>query len=188
MSSQINVNEFKNGMTFLKDNNIYIVLESSHSKSGRGQAHVKVKAKNLLNNSIINITFVGGERVEKAYIEKKNMQFLYFDEKYGYFMDLENYEQIEISIDKIKSEQKFLKEELEVIIKIYNNQILGIELPKNITYTVTETSDAVKGDTVSGATKKAIIETGLEIDVPQFININDKIVLNIESKKYISKG
>lgn len=188
MNEQINVNDFKPGITFLKNDEVYLVLESFHSKSGRGQAHVRAKVKNLFKNSTLFFTFTGGEKVEKAFVKKEEVQFLYSDEKYSYFMNMNNFEQFEIDIKKIEDKKIFLIEGLRVNILFYNNRFLDIEIPKNITLKVIETTDAVKGDTVNKATKKAILENNLKIDVPQFVNINDKVVINTESLKYISKG
>lgn len=183
----INVNEFKPGVTFEYKDKIYIVLESIHSKSGRGQAHVKVKAKNLIEKTILNITFIGGEKVKKAFIEAKNAQFLYFDKIKGYFMDLDSFEQIEISNEKLEKEKKFLVSNLIIKLKLYKNIVFGIDLPLNITLIVTEAPDAVRGDTITNPTKKVTVETGFKIDVPQFISTGDKIVVNSETEKYVSR-
>jgi elongation factor P len=187
MAEQINVNDFKQGITFLRNNQVYQVIEANHAKSGRGQAHVKVKAKNLFTNSLQNITFVGGEKVEKAYILKKSMQFLYFEGNKAFFMDNKNFDQIEINDQKIEKNRDFLGIETTLNLLFFEDHLIDIEIPKNIILEVIETTDAIKGDTITNATKKAKLETGLEIDVPQFINISDKVLINTETKKYISK-
>lgn len=186
--ANINVNDLKPGVTFIgKDDNIYLTIEAEHAKSGRGQAHVKVKAKNMRNNSVNVLTFTGGEKINQAYINKKTMQFLYQDGNEFIFMDQEDFNQIKLTSDKFEEEFKFLSEESIVKILLYNEEVLGLEIPKNVTLTVTETADAVKGDTANKATKKAILETGIEIDVPQFIKTNDKIIVNTETGKYVNK-
>lgn len=187
MADQINVNEFKQGMTFLKNNQVYQVLEANHAKSGRGQAHVKVRAKNLFTNSLQNLTFIGGEKVQKAYISKKSVQFLYFEGNKAFFMDTKNFDQIEINDERIEKNRDFLGTEIIFNLIFYEDHLLDLEIPKNIVLEIIETTDAVKGDTVTNATKRAILETGLSIDVPQFINVNDKILINTETKKYVSK-
>ncbi len=188
MAEQINVNDFKSGITFLKNNSVFLVIEANHSKSGRGQAHVKVKVKNLVTGTINQITFIGGERVEKAFINKEKVQFLYSDEKRSYFMNNETFEQIEIENSFfVNKENNFLVEGLEVNITSYEGNILGIEIPKNVVIKILETTDAVKGDTVTNATKKAKLITGLEIDVPQFIGNGDEIIVNTETSKYVSR-
>jgi len=187
MAEQINVNEFKPGVTFLKDNDLYIVLESSHSKSGRGQAHVKCKAKNLFTNSVNSLTFTGGVKVEKAFVSKNKMQFLYVDGDKAFFMNNETFEQLEMELSKLKEELQYVTEGSEVIIMTYESKIIGIEIPKNVELEVVETADAVRGDTVNNATKKAKLETGIEIDVPQFINLGQKILINTTTGKYSGK-
>ena len=188
MAIQINVNEFKPGVTFLKDKNVFIVLESSHSKSGRGQAHVKCKVKNLFTGTVNSLTFTGGVKVEKAFVSKNKMQFLYVDGDNAIFMDNESFEQIEIKIDKLKEELDYIVEGSEVIIMSYESKFMGVEIPKNIELEVVETADAVKGDTVNNATKKAKLETGIEIDVPQFISLGQRIIVNTTTGKYSGKA
>ncbi|BDV02389.1 MAG: elongation factor P [Candidatus Hepatoplasma vulgare] len=187
MSELINVNDFKPGITFSKDGEVYIVIESSHAKSGRGQAHVKAKVRNLYTNAILTMTFTGAEKVEKAFIEKRSVHFLYSDELHSFFMDMENYEQFEIENEKIRNKIHLLVEELELFIIFYKEDLIGIELPKNISLRVVETANAVKGDTVNKSTKRAKLENNIEIDVPQFINTNDKVIINTENLKYVSK-
>ncbi len=187
MAEQINVNEFKVGMTFLYNGDVHMVLESSHSKSGRGQAHVKCKTKNLFTNTTTNITFVGGEKVEKAFVVKSKMQYLYLDGNNAVFMNNETFDQIEMSIEKLRNELKFITEGSEVLVISYDSKILGVEIPKNVELIVEYTADAVRGDTVNNATKKAILETGIEIDVPQFINVGQKIIINTSTGKYGGK-
>jgi elongation factor P len=187
MSDKINVNDFKPGITFKKDKDIYIVIESSHSKSGRGQAHVKCKVKNLLNNTIQHITFVGGEKVDKAFVKKDNMQFLYLDDSSAFFMNDETFEQIDVNLSYVQNELKYMHEGLNVQVISYEDKILGIELPSNVQLTVIEAPDAVKGDTVTNATKKIKLETGIEIDAPQFISVNQKIIVNTNTGKYVGK-
>lgn len=187
MAEQINVNEFKPGITFIHNGDVHIVIESSHSKSGRGQAHVKCKSKNLFNGSISVVTFTGGEKVEKAFVAKSSMQFLYVDGGNGVFMNNETFEQIEIETDKLEEELKYIVEGSEVMIMTYESRVLGIEIPKNVELEVTETADAVRGDTVTNATKKATLETGIEIDVPQFIDQGQKVIVNTTTGKYGGK-
>jgi len=187
MAEQINVNEFKPGVTFLKDNDLYIVLESSHSKSGRGQAHVKCKAKNLFTGTVNSLTFTGGVKVEKAFVSKNKMQFLYVDGDKAFFMNNETFEQLEMELSKLKEELQYVTEGSEVIIMTYESKIIGMEIPKTVELEVVETADAVRGHTVNNATKKAKLETGIEIDVPQFINLGQKILINTTTVKYSGK-
>lgn len=187
MAEQINVNEFKPGITFIHNNEVCMVLESSHSKSGRGQAHVKCKIKNLFNGSTSQVTFTGGDKVEKAFVAKSTMQYLYIDGAYGIFMDNETFEQIEIETAKLEEELKYITEGSEVLVMTYESRVLGVDIPKNVELVVAETADAVRGDTVTNATKKAVLETGIEIDVPQFIDQGQKIIVNTTTGKYGGK-
>ncbi|NOQ50104.1 MAG: elongation factor P [Mycoplasmataceae bacterium] len=187
MAEKINVNEFKPGISFLKNNEVYQVIESSHSKSGRGQAHVKCKVKNLFTGATSIITFTGGERIEKAFISKKEMQFLYLSGDDANFMDNETFEQISIPKSHLVNELKYMTEGLTVSVMSYETKILGVELPKNVNIIVEFAADAVRGDTVTAATKKITLVTGLEIDVPQFIETGQKIIVSTQTGKYNGK-
>lgn len=187
MADVINVNEFKPGLTFLENSDPYIVIESSHSKSGRGQAHVKVKCKNLFTGTVNTLTFTGGTKVDKAFVERRGMQYLYIEGKNATFMDNETFNQIEIPVPKLENELKYIIEGADVIIMTFKTKILGIEVPKNVELEVSEAADAVKGDTVNNATKKVLLETGIEIDVPQFIKTGQKIIINTITGKYVGK-
>lgn len=188
MAEQINVNEFKPGITFVYNGDAYMVLDSEHSKSGRGQAHVKCKVKNLLSGSIQSLTFTGGERVEKAYVNKQDMQFLYIDGSQAMFMNNETFEQMEIDTKSLTEELKYIVEGSNVLMMIYEGKVFGIDIPNNVELTVTEAADAVRGDTVTNATKKATLETGITIDVPQFIDQGQKIIVNTKTGKYVGKA
>ena len=187
MAEVINVNELKPGTTFIHEKEPWILIESEHSKSGRGQAHVKCKAKNLLRGTISTITYTGGDKVDKAFVERKGMQYLYINVANATFMDNETFEQIEIPIERLENELKFIIEGSQVSIMTYQDEVLGIDIPKNVELIVSETADAVKGDTVTNATKKATLETGLEIDVPQFIDQGQKVIVNTTTGKYGGK-
>ncbi len=187
MAEQINVNEFKPGITFIHNNDVCMVLESSHSKSGRGQAHVKCKIKNLFTGSTSQVTFTGGDKVEKAFVAKSTMQYLYIDGSNAIFMDNETFEQIEIEVSKLTEELKYIIEGSEVLVMTYESRVLGVDIPKNVELKVTETADAVRGDTVTNATKKATLETGIEIDVPQFIDQGQVVIVNTTTGKYGGK-
>ncbi|RKX66801.1 MAG: elongation factor P [Tenericutes bacterium] len=184
----INVNEFKSGTTFLRDGEVYMVIESSHSKSGRGQAHVKAKIKNLLTGSTTIATYTGGDKVEKAFVQLKEMQYLYNDGANSSFMDNTTFEQIDIPNEGIVEQLKFLKEGADCKVKMYEQLIIGVELSRNVQLKVVETTDAVKGDTVTAASKKATLETGIELDVPQFIKIDEEILVSTDDGKYVGRA
>ncbi len=183
----INVNELKPGITFLYKNNIYVVIASQHSKSGRGQAHVKLKVKNIRNQAVTNITFAGSNKVSKAHIETIKMQFLFKDEEFAYFMNMNNYEQVNLAVDKIKEELFFIKENQEVKMTIFENEILGVVLPTNVYLKVIKVEEGTKGNSTSAPMKKAILETKLEIMVPLFIKEEEEISVSTLDKKYLGR-
>lgn len=184
----ISVNDLKPGITFESDKSIFIVLEASHSKQGRGQANVKAKVKNLRTGAIVIKTFTGGDKVKKAHIEKIDMNYLYNDGQNIVLMDSETYEQIEISIKKYEWELNFLVEGTIVKIKKFENEILDLELPLNIDLEVVEAFDAVKGNTTTNPQKKIKLRTGFEIEAPMFIKQGDIVTVSTENGKYIGRG
>ena len=183
-----NINDIKNGITFLFEDQIYTVMEFQHVKPGKGAAFVKAKLKNLRTGSITEKTFNTSIKLEKAMINKQNMQYLYASGTSYNFMNMETYEQIELSDDSLGDDAKFLKENLIVSITTYEGEILGIGLPDKIELAVTHTEPAVKGNTSSGATKDATLETGVTIRVPLFIEENDVIIISTKDGKYVSKA
>ncbi|MCT2537529.1 elongation factor P [Aquibacillus koreensis] len=184
----ISVNDFKTGLTIEVDHDIYSVIEFQHVKPGKGAAFVRTKLKNLRNGNIQEKTFRGGEKVGKAHIENRKMQYLYAAGDVHTFMDTHTYEQLELQASQIQYELKFLKENMEVHIMTYQGETLGVELPNNVELTVTETEPGIKGDTASGGTKPATVETGLVVQVPFFVNEGDVLVINTSDGKYISRG
>lgn len=183
----INVNDFKTGMTISYEGNLYQVLDFQHVKPGKGAAIVKAKLKNLRTGSIAEQTFNAGSKVPPAHVDKTKMQFLYADGDNYSFMNMVTYEQVDINKKQIENEVKFLKEGLEVLLFFYESELLGIELPEKVDYTITQTEPAVKGNTVTGATKDAIIETGLLVKVPLFIENGEEIIVSTKDGKYVSR-
>ena len=183
----INVNDFKTGVTITYENNIYQVLEFQHVKPGKGAAIVKTKLKNLRTGSIIEQTFNSGIKVETARVEKIKMQFLYATGDVYTFMNMETYEQVELGKKQLENEVKFLKEGLEVIIIFFEGEMLGIELPEKIDFKITKTEPAIKGNTATNATKDAIVETGLLVKVPLFIEEGEEIIVSTKDGKYVSR-
>lgn len=183
----INVNDFKTGVTIQYNNSIFQVLEFQHVKPGKGSAFVKTKLKNLRTGAIIDHTFNAGIKIPTAHISKQKMQYLYNSGDAYSFMNMETYEQIELDVKQIEREAKFLKEGLEVFITFYESEMLGLELAEKIDYKVTSTEPAVKGNTATGATKEAIIETGLLVRVPLFIEEGEEIIVSTRDGKYVSR-
>lgn len=184
----ISVNDLKPGITFELDSEIFVVLEASHSKQGRGQANVKVKVKNLRNFSTTIKSFTGGDKVKKAHISKSEMNFLYNDGQNLVLMDNETFEQIELPANKYKWELNFLVEGSQIKIKKFEGEILDLELPINIDMEVIEAFDAVKGNTTTNPQKKVKVATGFEVEAPMFIKQGDIITVSSETGKYVGKG
>ncbi|MCZ0704081.1 elongation factor P [Natronobacillus azotifigens] len=184
----ISVNDFKTGLTIEVDNDIWQVLEFQHVKPGKGAAFVRSKLRNLRNGNIQEKTFRGGEKVAKAHIENRKMQYLYASGDLHTFMDMESYEQTEIDAKQISYELKFLKENMEVNIISYQGETIGVSLPNNVELEVTETEPGIKGDTASGGSKPATMETGLIVQVPFFINQGDRLIINTSDGKYVSRA
>lgn len=184
----ISVNEFRTGLTIEVDNDIWQVIEFLHVKPGKGAAFVRSKLRNLRNGNIQEKTFRAGERVRRAHIEHKTMQYLYASGDAHAFMDTNTYEQIELQTSQIEHELKFMKENMEVSLITYEGEILGIDLPKNVELEVIETEPGLKGDTVSGGSKAATLETGITVQVPLFIDKGETLVISTSDGKYVSRA
>lgn len=184
----ISVNEFKTGLTVEVDNDIWQVIEFQHVKPGKGAAFVRSKLRNLRNGNIQEKTFRAGEKVGKAHIDNKKMQYLYASGDSHAFMDMNTYEQIEIPGSQIEHQLKFMKENMEVNVISYEGEILGVDLPNNVELEVIETEPGIKGDTASGGSKPATLETGHVVQVPFFVNKGDKLVINTSDGKYVSRA
>ena len=174
--------DFKTGMTILYNNQIFTIVDFQHVKPGKGQAFVRTKLRNLRTGTTTEYSFNAGEKLEQAMIEKRKMQYLYDSGDMLVFMDNETYDQIEIPSDRLQWELNFLKPSDEVT--RFENEVLGVQLPVNVAFTITETEPAVKGDTATGASKNATIETGFQIKVPLFISEGEKVIVNTEDGKY----
>lgn len=183
----VNVNDFKTGMTISYEGNIYQVLDFQHVKPGKGAAIVKAKLKNLRTGSIVEQTFNAGIKIPSAHINKQQMQYLYSTGNVYSFMNMDTYEQVELDESQIKNEVKFLKEGLQVYITFFESEMLGLELPEKIDYKITSTEPAIKGNTATNATKDAIVETGLLIKVPLFIDEGEEIIVSTKDGKYVSR-
>ena len=184
----INVNDIKNGMTILFEDNIYTVLEFSHVKPGKGAAFVQAKLKNLRTGSIVEKRFNSGVKLEKAMVEKKNMQFLYATGDSYNFMNMETYEQIELDKNQIGEDAEYLKEGLNVDVTFFQGELLGLILPEKIEMQITKTEPAVKGNTTNNAMKDAILETGMKVRVPLFVEEGETIIVSTKDGKYVSRA
>ncbi|MER2261775.1 MAG: elongation factor P [Psychrobacillus sp.] len=184
----ISVNDFKTGLTILVDGVLYRVLDFQHVKPGKGAAFVRSKLRNLRNGSVNEKTFRAGEKVEKAQIDNKKMQYLYASGDQHVFMDTDSYEQLELNENQIEYELKFLRENMELQVIQYQGETLGVELPKSVELEVVETEPGIKGDTSGGGSKTAKLETGLVVTVPLFINVGDKLIINTDEGSYVSRA
>ncbi|MCM3359889.1 MULTISPECIES: elongation factor P [unclassified Psychrobacillus] len=184
----ISVNDFKTGLTILVDGVLYRVLDFQHVKPGKGAAFVRSKLRNLRNGSVNEKTFRAGEKVEKAQIDNKKMQYLYASGDQHVFMDTDSYEQLELNENQIEYELKFLRENMELQVIQYQGETLGVELPKSVELEVIETEPGIKGDTSGGGSKTAKLETGLVVTVPLFINVGDKLIINTDEGSYVSRA
>ena len=183
-----NINDIKNGMTFVLDGQIYQVLEFLHVKPGKGPAFMKTKIKNLRTGATIERTFNTNVKLEKAIIEKREMQFLYASGDSYNFMNMETYEQIELTKSQLGDAVDYLKEGLNVNITFYEGELLGVDLPDKIEVTVTSTEPAVKGNTTNNAMKDAYMENGLMVRVPLFIEQGEHILVSTKDGKYDSRA
>ncbi len=184
----VNVNDIKNGMTIIYEDQLFIVLDFSHVKPGKGAAFVKAKLKNLRTGSIVEKTFNSSIKVEKAMIEKQEMQYLYANGDDFNFMNMNSYEQIDLTKEQIGDDSKYLKEGINVFITFFQGEMLGMELPDKIEYVVDKTEPAVKGNTTNNAMKDAYMDNGLKVKVPLFISEGEKIVISTKDGKYDSRA
>lgn len=183
-----NVNDIKNGMTLIFEDQLYICLEFSHVKPGKGAAFVQAKLKNLRTGSIVEKRFNSGVKLEKAMITKQQMQYLYANGDDYNFMNMDTYEQIDLTASQIGDDVKFLKEGINVYVTFFEGEMLGIELPDKITYTVEKTEPAVKGNTTNNALKEAYMDNGLMVKVPLFVEEGDNIIVSTKDAKYDSRA
>lgn len=183
----ISVNDFRTGVTVEFEESIWQVLEFQHVKPGKGAAFVRSKLRNLRNGNIQEKTFRAGEKIKRAHIEHKRMQYLYASGDMHAFMDTNTYDQIELPTNQIEHELQFIIENMNIDMMVHEGEIIGVQLPKNVELTVTETEPGLKGDTVSGGSKSATLETGLVVQVPLFINQEDILIISTDDGKYVSR-
>jgi translation elongation factor P len=184
----ITASEFRNGATFELDNQIFQVVEFQHVKPGKGAAFVRTKLKNIITGATVERTFNPSDKMPKAHIERKDMQYLYNDGDLFYFMDVETYEQLPINQSAIGDAFKFVKENMTVKILSYKNNVFGIEPPTFVELEITHTEPGFKGDTATGATKPATLETGAIVKVPLFVNQGDMIRIDTRTGEYLERA
>ncbi|MDE6781254.1 MAG: elongation factor P [Ruminococcus sp.] len=184
----ISAGDFRNGVTFELDGQVVQVIEFQHVKPGKGAAFVRTKYKNVITGSVVETSFNPTAKFPTAFVERKDMQYSYTDGELYYFMDMETYEQIPISEDKLGDAFRFVKEEMICKVLSYKGSVFGIEPPNFVELVVTQTDPGFKGDTATNATKPATVENGAEVKVPLFINEGEKIQIDTRTGEYMSRA
>ncbi len=186
--ADLSINQIKIGVTIALDKTPYQVIGVEHVKPGKGSAFVRAKIRNLKNDMVIERTFKSDDRIEEAYIEEKNLRYSYHSGDFYHFIDAETYEDIAIEKDKLHETDKFLKDDLEVAALYYKGELLTINLPNFVVYTITHTEPGIKGDTAKGSFKPATIESGGTVLVPLFVDVGTRIKVDTRTRTYIERS
>lgn len=184
----VTAGDFRNGVTFEMDGNVYSIIEFQHVKPGKGAAFVRTKIRNVISGAVTEKTFNPNDKYPTAFIERKDMEYLYNDGDLYYFMDNETYEQLPISPNVLGDNFRFVKENMVCKVLSYKGNVFGIEPPNFVELQVTETEPGVKGDTATNVTKPATLETGAEIKVPIFINEGEMIRVDTRTGEYMERA
>jgi len=179
--------DFKNGVTFELDGNVMQIIEFQHVKPGKGAAFVRTKLRNVITGAVVEKTFSPTEKFPPAFVDRKEMQYLYADGDLYYFMDTETYDQIPINESVLGDNFKFVKENMTVRVLSYKGNVYGVEPPMFVELEVTETEPGFKGDTATGTTKPATLETGAQIKVPLFVNEGDVLKIDTRTGEYLER-
>jgi len=183
----ISAGDFRNGITIEYDGNIFQIIEFQHVKPGKGAAFVRTKLKNIKSGGVVEKTFRPTEKCPQARIDRKDMQYLYSDGELYNFMDVETYDQVALNADTVGDAMKFVKENEMVKMCSHNGSVFSVEPPLFVELEITETEPGFKGDTATGATKPAIVETGAQVSVPLFVEQGDKIKIDTRTGEYLSR-
>lgn len=184
----ISAGEFRNGVTFELDGQVFQVVEFQHVKPGKGAAFVRTKLKNVITGATIERTFNPTDKMPNAHVERKDMQYMYNDGELYYFMDTETFDQIPISSDTIGDALKFVKEEVVVKVLSFKENVFGVEPPNFVELQIIQTEPGYKGDTAQGATKPATVETGAVVKVPLFVNEGEMIRIDTRNGEYMERA
>lgn len=184
----IDTSDFRNGLSIILDNEIYTIVEFQHVKPGKGGAFVRTKLKNARSGAVIDKTFRAGEKMEQARLERKPMQYLYNQDDEYYLMNTETYDQIAVSKALFGDSVKYLKDGMEVTVIEHDGTVIGAEVPYFVELEVAETDPGVRGDTASGGSKPATLETGAVIQVPFFVNVGDRVKVDTRSDQYLERA
>ena len=180
--------DLRAGMTFIQDGKLIKVLDASHHKPGKGNTVMRMKLRDVRTGATYETTLRPDGKFEKAHIDTKTVQYLYTMDDTGFFMDLESYDQYEIPVDTIEEEMKYILENMEVKIQFYGAEVIGIQLPTTVVLRVAETQPSIKGATVTGSGKPAIMETGLTVNVPDFIEAGELLEVNTAEGSYVKRA
>ncbi len=183
----ISTNDFKTGLTIELDGEVYSVLEFLHVKPGKGAAFVRTKLRNLKTGAVIEKTFKAGEKVPRAHVDRRSMQYLYRSDDAFTFMDTENYEQVTLNLELLGQATDYLKDNLVLDVLFHEGTPFGVELPKFVELEVVETDPGLRGDTASGGTKPATLETGAVVQVPLFIQRGDVVKIDTRTGSYMER-
>ncbi len=184
----ISTNDFRTGLTIELEGDVYQIIDFQHVKPGKGAAFVRSKLRNMRTGAVIEKTFNAGEKIPRARIERRGVQYLYNDGKEYNFMDTESYEQMSMTAEYLSDAVKYLKEDMVIQILTFQGKSIGVELPNFVELEVVETSPGIKGDTASGGSKPATLETGTVVQVPFFINVGDKLQIDTRTGNYIKRA
>ncbi len=184
----LSTNDFKNGMALHIDNNLFQIVDFQHVKPGKGGAFVRTTLKNVRTGAVVDRTFRAGERMERAVIDKREMQYLYRDGDDYVFMDNQSYDQMNVSAASLGDSAGYMIEGMSAILQMWGDEIVGTELPASVELLVTETEPGEQGDRVSGARKPATLETGKVVQVPLFVNVGDKLKIDTRSGEYLTRA
>ena len=184
----ISAGEFRNGVTFDMDGNVFQIIEFQHVKPGKGAAFVRTKIRNVISGSVVEKTFNPTDKFPTAFIERKDMQYLYQDGDLYYFMDPETYDMVPLNRDVLGDAFRFVKENTVCKLVSYKGSVFTVEVPNFMDLEVTETEPGLRGDTATNVTKPATLETGAEVKVPLFINTGDKIQIDTRTGEYIGRS
>ncbi|HML46108.1 MAG TPA: elongation factor P [Clostridia bacterium] len=184
----ITASEFRKGITVEYDDGVWVVVDFQHVKPGKGAAFVRTKIKNIMTGAVVERSFNPTDKMPRAHIETKEMQYLYNDGELYYFMDVETFEQEPLSHDQVEDAIQFVKENTSVSVRYFKGKAFSVEAPNFVELVITETEPGFKGDTASNTTKPATLETGYQISVPLFINIGDRVRIDTRSGEYMERA
>lgn len=183
----ISTNDFRTGLTIDLDGEAYQVIDFQHVKPGKGSPFVRSKLKNLRTGAVIEKTFNAGEKIPRAHVERREVQYLYTDGGTYYFMDMENYDQVPLTSEQLGEATNFLKENMTLHIVMYQGRSIGVDLPNYVELKVVDTTPGIRGDTATGGTKPATLETGYVVQVPLFVNVGDVLQIDTRTGLYLKR-